>query len=74
MTKKTKISCNKCGKTMKYVEGVLKEDFFEATKEWGYFSTKDLEMHKFNLCEKCYDKLVEEFVIPISIMDKKEAL
>lgn len=74
MKKKMKISCNKCGKKVKYVEGFLKEDFFEATKEWGYFSNKDLQTHKFNLCEKCYDELVKEFVIPVLILDKKEAL
>lgn len=71
---KKMISCNKCGKNIKYTEGVLKEDFFEATKDWGYFSNKDLETHKFNLCEKCYDNLVKEFVIPVLIIDKKEAL
>lgn len=74
MQKKRIISCNKCGKSIKYTEGVLKEDFFEATKAWGYFSNKDLQTHKFNLCEKCYDDLVKEFVIPVLIIDKKEAL
>ena len=37
-------------------------------------SNKDLQMHRFNLCEKCYDELVKEFVIPVMILDKKEAL
>lgn len=74
MQKKKTISCNKCGKTIKHSDGVLKEDFFEATKDWGYFSNKDLQTHRFNLCEKCYDALVGEFVIPVLITDKREAL
>ena len=74
MHKKMNISCNNCGKTVKFVEGLLKEDFFEAVKDWGYFSKKDLQTHKFNLCEDCYDSIVSRFVIPIEIIDKKEAL
>ena len=74
MQKKIKISCNRCGKTVKFIEGLLKEDFFEAAKDWGYFSTKDLQTHRFNLCESCYDRMINEFVIPVEIVDKKEAL
>ena len=74
MRKKLKICCNMCGKMVKFEEGLLKEDFFEATKDWGYFSKKDLQTHKFNLCENCYDKLVDKFKIPLLIIDKKEAL
>ena len=74
MHKKMKISCNKCGKTVKFIEGLLKEDFLEAVKDWGYFSKKDLQTHKFNLCEDCYDEIVSGFVIPVDITDKKEAL
>ena len=74
MRKKSQIVCNKCGKTVKYIEGLLKEDFCEIKKEWGYFSKKDMEVHKFNLCENCYDKMVEGFEVPIVIEEKSEAL
>lgn len=74
MHKKQEIFCNMCGKTVEFEDGLLKEDFFEATKDWGYFSKKDLQTHKFNLCEKCYDSMVSKFVIPLIIIDKKEAL
>lgn len=72
--KREKISCNMCGKVVEFEEGILKEDFFEATKDWGYFSRKDLQTHRFNLCEECYDSMVSKFVIPMIITDKKEAL
>jgi ribosomal-protein-alanine N-acetyltransferase len=46
----------------------------QLTKDWGYFSKKDLQTHRFNLCEDCYDSMVDKFVIPMTIIDKKEAL
>ena len=68
------ISCNSCGKQLKFENGILKEDAFEATKEWGYFSERDMEVHHFNLCEECYDKLISEFQIPVEVRKKLEAL
>lgn len=68
------ICCNSCGKILKVENGVLKEDAFEATKEWGYFSDRDTEVHRFNLCEECYDKLIANFKIPIEIRKKLEVL
>lgn len=74
MRKKSEIICNKCGKKVKFIDGNLKEDFCQIKKEWGYFSKKDMMVHKFNLCEECYDKIVEGFTIPIVIEEKSEAL
>ncbi len=66
--------CNVCGKKIHVEHGILKEDVFEAAKEWGYFSKYDLELHKFNICEDCYDRLIKTFKIPIQVIHKKEAL
>lgn len=66
--------CNSCGKLLKFENGILKEDAFEATKEWGYFSERDMEVHHFNLCEECYDKLISQFQIPVEIRKKLEVL
>lgn len=66
--------CNVCGKKIKTKNGILEEDVFEASKEWGYFSKKDLEVHKFNICEECYEELISTFKIPIKVIDKKEVL
>lgn len=68
------IVCNSCGKVMKVENGILKEDAFEATKEWGYFSEMDTEVHHFNLCEECYGKMISEFKIPVEIKNKLEVL
>jgi len=68
------IYCNSCGKLLKVENGILKEDAFEATKEWGYFSQKDMEVHQFNLCEECYEKIISEFKIPIIVKKKLEVL
>lgn len=66
--------CNSCGKLLKVENGILKEDAFEATKEWGYFSERDMEVHHFNLCEECYERLISEFKIPVEIKKKLEVL
>ncbi len=68
------ICCNSCGKVLKVENGILKEDAFEATKEWGYFSGRDMEVHHFNLCEECYDKITSEFAIPVEVGKKLEVL
>lgn len=68
------IYCNSCGKKLKVENGILKEDAFEATKEWGYFSEWDTQVHKFNLCEECYKKITGKFKIPVEVKNKIEVL
>lgn len=72
--KKQKVICNKCGKELESKNGILHEDGLFVTKDWGYFSGKDLKVHKFNLCEKCYDEMIENFVIPVEVEDKSAAM
>lgn len=74
MSEETVMYCNSCGKLLKVENGILKEDAFEATKEWGFFSEKDMEVHHFNLCEECYNKLVSKFKIPVEVKKKLEVL
>jgi Fe2+ or Zn2+ uptake regulation protein len=68
------LCCNVCGKDIIIERGIVKEDVFEAAKEWGYFSKYDLEVHKFNICEECYDAMIASFKIPIQVVRKKEVL
>ncbi|HHU73585.1 MAG TPA: hypothetical protein GXZ28_03030 [Clostridiales bacterium] len=70
----SKLCCNSCGKSLRVENGILMEDAFEATKEWGYFSGRDMEVHRFNLCEECYDKMVSQFLIPVEVRRKTEVL
>lgn len=72
--KKQKVICNKCGKELESKNGILHEDGLFVTKDWGYFSGKDLKVHKFNLCEKCYDEMIENFVIPVEVEEKSAAM
>ena len=55
------IYCNCCGKQI-------------VQKEWGFFSGKDGEIHRFTLCENCYDRMREQFSIPVDIRVQTELL
>lgn len=79
MRQKTKnindtIFCNMCGKDINKNKGIFTEDFLEGYKEWGYFSDKDLEVHRFNLCEGCYGDLIQSFKRPVQVSHKTEVL
>lgn len=63
----TKIVCNLCKKEIKVKNGISEEDVLSVEKRWGYFSNKDNEVHRFDLCEECYDKLIASFEIPVEI-------
>ncbi|MGN1266599.1 MAG: hypothetical protein ACI4UH_01555 [Dorea sp.] len=61
----SKIICNKCGKEIPFIKGVPQEEVLSVEKRWGYFSEKDNRIDRFDLCEDCYDQLVESFSIKI---------
>lgn len=67
-----KIRCNCCGRELRLEHDMLVEDLAVIEKEWGYFSKKDGEHHKFRLCEACYDKLIQGFVVPVEITGQTE--
>jgi len=65
-TKEVKqIFCNKCGKEIVIEYGVAQEGVFSADWHWGYGSTKDGDRHSFDLCEPCYDEMIQGFQIPV---------
>ena len=61
------IFCNKCGKEISGKNNILEADVLSVDKRWGYFSNKDNEVHKFDLCEECYDEFIGTFQIPVEI-------
>ena len=63
------IYCNSCGRRLEGTDLLPGEEGLHIEKSWGYFSGKDGEIHSFDLCESCYDLLVQEFKIP---PEKKE--
>jgi ribosomal-protein-alanine N-acetyltransferase len=66
--------CNRCGKVIRKDGAVAHEDYLQVRKNWGYFSNKDCEHHEFLICEKCYDTLLKQFVIPVQVTETKELL
>ena len=60
-----KIICNKCGKIILVNQGMAAEDVLSVEKRWNYFSQKDNDVHRFDLCEACYDEWIETFQIPV---------
>ena len=66
------IKCNSCGKELRIENGVVKEGVLSVTEQFGYFSKKDGQIHSFDLCENCYDKMKERFQIPVDITESRE--
>ena len=65
--------CNYCGRKLR-LDRSPREDVFVGRKEWGYFSQKDIQVHEFLLCEKCYDEIISHFAVPVKISAKTEVL
>jgi ribosomal-protein-alanine N-acetyltransferase len=61
------IFCNKCGTQ-------ILGDYLAVNKEWGYFSDKDTQIHRFAVCEKCYDEMINTFMTPPIQEFKKEVM
>ena len=66
--------CNCCKKSLKIQNGIVTEGVFSVEYAFGYFSSKDEEIHKFDLCEACYDEWTSEFSIPVDIANNTELL
>lgn len=66
--------CNMCGKNIKVENGLIVEGNMSIDYAWGYFSNNDGEIHKFDICQECYEKLVKSFVIPVDIEENNELL
>lgn len=70
----TGVICNQCGREMTVEDGILKEGCFSADTVFGYFSGRDGENHKWDLCEECYNTLIQSFRIPATIQEETELL
>ncbi len=68
------VCCNMCGKKLVVIDGVLREGAACIDQPWGYFSEKDGEVDHFDLCEECYDRMTEEFRIPVDREERLELL
>lgn len=68
------IRCNQCTKKIYKKNGIVLEEFFEGNKQWGYFSKKDRNRDEFYLCEECYDKMIQNFAIPVKRKEVTEVM
>ena len=69
-----KVICNRCGRELKVIDGILQEGAFEASVLWGYFSERDGERHSFDLCESCYENMIQAFQIPVTVEEQTELM
>ncbi|MBS6396371.1 MAG: hypothetical protein KH452_04345 [Clostridiales bacterium] len=69
-----KIVCNQCGRELQLENGIVQEGIFAGEVHWGYFSDRDGERHFFDLCEKCYERLISGFLVPVTMEDETELL
>lgn len=70
----TEVVCNMCGKKLKTEHGMIKEGCVSIEQQFGYFSGKDGILEKFDLCEKCYQHITDQFVVPAESEEMKELL
>lgn len=68
------VFCNQCKKALKVENGIIREGCFHADYVWGYFSTLDGKKHSFDLCETCYQKMVQGFLLPVTEEEETELL
>ena len=66
------IFCNMCGREIRMEKDMLQEGVLSVRQKWGCLSDKDGETHSFDLCEKCYDRLISQFKIPVMIKKETE--
>lgn len=69
-----KIICNCCGREIKTERGFAREGVMSADIDWGFFSKYDGEKHSFDLCMECYDKMINEFKIPVEKTENTELI
>ncbi len=61
--KAERIFCNQCGREISKNALGYFQDHVHVEKEWGYFSGKDGTRYSFDLCEECFNHMVEGFAI-----------
>lgn len=62
----TGVSCNCCGRALEMTGNHVSEGVLHVCKDWGYFSSRDLTRHEFDVCEECYDKMIRQFLVPVT--------
>lgn len=53
------IYCDGCGKTCTITEPVHEHEYATLEATWGYFSNQDGTQYNIELCETCFDEVLE---------------
>ena len=68
------VVCNGCGKNLLVENGFLKEECISVHHNFGFFGKRDGQIHLFDLCEDCYEKITAGLKIPVQVQEQKELL
>lgn len=68
------VVCNCCGRNLCLTDGILTEGCCQVRQTWDYFSSRDLEQHRFDLCEDCYSRITGAFAVPPEVRTVTEPL
>lgn len=68
------VVCNSCGKKIVVEGGIVREGMIAVDHTWDFFSEKDGEVHRMDLCENCYDDIISQFIIAVDIEEQVELL
>lgn len=68
------VYCNQCGRKMNVENEIVKEGIFSIDYKWEYFSQKDGIKHSFDLCEQCYERMINQFKYPVEESDYTELI
>ncbi len=68
------VICNGCGKKMAVKDGIVREGVLRLEHTWDYFSEKDGEVHRLDLCEECCDRILQNLRIPVEVEEATELL
>lgn len=70
----TEVLCNCCGRKIRIKNGIPEEECIRMEIPFGYFSKKDGQTQRFDLCEDCYDNMTANFRIPVEIEEATELI
>ena len=52
--------------------GIVREGVLRIDHTWDYFSEKDGEVHHLDICEECYDNLIQTLRLPVELEETTE--
>jgi protein-arginine kinase activator protein McsA len=73
-TKTEWMICNCCGQKIARQQEYDRVAVLTVSKVWGYFSKWDGSRHSFDICEDCYEKMIQSWKYPPDREEETELL